>query len=593
MRAESVRRWAACGLLATGLCGSWLWPLSSGSEALDFRYFEFLFEAFRSEVLLYREFPSWNPYACGGYPLHANPQTPFLSPLAWPSLVLGAVAGLKVFAWAHLVIALAGAHRLGREAGLSGPAPWLLALAFAGSARFAWVLQGGQFSMLTYAFLPWLLAFLIRALSAWRYAAWAGAILALMVLEGGTSGVPIGLVLLAAFAAAACLARGFDPRPIGVLAVTLVVGGLLSLPKSWPVLSYLADHPRPVASQDDALNLAQVARMFLHRRVTPFMIDPASEPALAGLQYRWWGEYGAYLGVVVPALAVVGLVVRFRTTWTWSAMMALFFLIMLGQHGPAWPYEWLRHLPMYRDLRVPSRYAILVVLMIAILAAYGLHAMRERASTMTGGWRGMRVLPWVLLVLAGTDIVAFFHQVVGTIGKRPAPTEVARAGSLTPVGPAGTDLAGAVRRGLASLDCYDPMFERTRYRSPVHDRLNRMSSVVEVPASSRAHLTLVEWTPNRIEFLAETPRETTVLVRQNSERGWTSDAGEVRDEQGVLAVRLPRGRHLVSLHHRSRGVIEGVILSGLTVVVWTAFGLWRRKKPSTGSPTATRSTPSG
>ncbi len=577
-----ARTWAGAILVAGAFGLSWWWPPASGSDALDFRYFEFLFEAFRAEVLVHGEFPSWNPYACGGYPLHANPQTPFLSPLAWPALAIGAVPGLKLFALAHLVIAVLGAVRLGRELGVSGAASWLLAAVFAGSARFAWVLQGGQFAMLTYAFLPWLLALSLRAQTDLWVAAWAGVVLAFMVLEGGTSGVPLGVLLVAALSVAAFLGRRLDPRPLAALGITLAVGFLLSLPKTWPVLAYLADHPRTVALEDDALSLAQVARMFLHRRAAPFMIDTATEPALAGLHYRWWGEYGAYVGPLVPALAAVGLAFRFRKAVLWLALAAAFFLVLLGQHGPGWPYEWLRRLPVYRDLRVPSRASILVVLMLAVLAAHGLDEMRARARVLPDRLRALRAVPWVVVTLIAADFAAFSNQVLATIGQRPPAAEPLRDGFLTAVGPAGTDLAGAACRGLASLDCYDPLFERTGYRSPVHARLARMRQVVEAP--SRARVTLIDWTPNRIEFLAESPRETTILVRQNHDRGWTGDAGEVVDDRGVLAVRLPAGAHVVTLRHHPPGLAWGVAVAAITGLVlaalrWRPWRLQRRSPP--------------
>ncbi len=583
MRGARAATWAGAVLVAGAFGGVWWWPPASGRDALDFRYFEFLFEAFRAEVLVHGEFPSWNPYACGGYVLHANPQTPFLSPLSWPALALGAVPGLKLFAFAHVVIAVLGALRLAREVGVGRLASWLLAFVFAGSARFAWVLQGGQFAMLTYAFLPWLLALSLRAQADLRAAAWAGVVLALMVVEGGTSGVPLGVLLVAALAVAGFLGRRLDPRPLAALGVTLAVGFLLSLPKTWPVLAALADHPRPVAAQDDALSLAQVARMFLHRRAAPFLMDAAADPALAGLHYRWWGEYGAYLGPLVPALAAVGLAFRARKAVLWAALAVLFFLVLLGQHGTAWPYDWLRRLPVYRDLRVPSRTAILVVLMLAVLAAHGLDEMRARARALPHRLRALRSLPWLVVALTAADLVVFSNQVLATIGRRPPATEPLRRGPLTAVGPAGTDLAGAVRRGLASLDCYDPLFERTGYRSPVHARLARMRQLVEAPSGAR--VTLIDWTPNRIEFLAEVPRETTVLVRQNHDRGWTGDVGEVVDDRGVLAVRLPAGAHVVTLRHRPPGLAWGVVVAAITGLGLVGLRRRRRRFIRRGPPT--------
>jgi len=562
--------WLVLPLLAIAFCAGWLWPLDAGTDALDFWYFEFLFEAFRAEVLVHREFPAWNPYACGGYPLHANPQTPFLSPLAWPALALGSVVGLKVFALLHVLIGLAGAFVLARRLGMRGPAAYLLAVAFGCGARVAWVMQGGQFAMLTYGFLPWLLVFSLRAEDDLSQAVGTGATLAWMVLEGGTSGVPIGVFLIAAFAVAAAVAHR-SPRPLMGLLIALAVGFALSLPKTWPMLAYLEDHPRTLSGADDALGAGPVARMFFARRAVPFLMDAAREQALSGLHYRWWGEYGAYVGPILPALAAVGLVYRGRDAALWVALGLLFFAIMLGRHGAASPFELLGRLPIYQDLRVPSRWSILVVLCVAILAAHGLDEMRRRAREA----RRLRWLPWALCAAVAVDQTAFANQVLSSIAKRAPEAEEVRHKPLEPAASGAGDLATAVRRGLATLDCYDPLFEATGYRSPVHDRLARMRSAIEARGAARA--ILIDWTPNRIEFLLTAPQPAVVQIRQNHDRSWVADTGEVFSDHGVLAVRVPAGTHVVTVRCVPVGVATAALLSSLVAAGLATAWLLRRR----------------
>jgi len=43
--------------------------------------------------------------------------------------------------------------------------------------------------------------------------------------------------------------------------------------------------------------------------------------------------------------------------------------LLLGDHGVASPYRWLRALPVFGSLRVPTRYWVLVNLGVALLVA--------------------------------------------------------------------------------------------------------------------------------------------------------------------------------------------------------------------------------
>lgn len=555
MRHKPLLELLACCGLALALSASFLFPITHGTDALDFRYFEFLFDAFRAEVLVFKEFPAWNPYACGGYPLHANPQSCFLSPFAWPALLIGSVPGLKFYAFAHILVALSGALFLGRALSLASPARWLLAITFGGSARFAWILQGGQIAMLTYAYFPWLLTVLIRAEKDLRYALVAGAIFALMVFGGGTSGVPLAVLLLIVYAFLRLVLPNHSFCPLLAVLVAFASGLLLSLPKVWPMLVYLLDHPRVVSPQDDSLTLTQVARMFFERRASKFMIDFAREPHLLGLHYRWWGEYGSYVGPIIPGLSAVALASRRKETALWAVALLIFGAFMLGDGGP---YTLLRQLPIYRDLRVPSRFSILVVLMLALLAAHGLHALHSLLSS-----RRSKVFSWVIFALIALDMGVFFHQVTASISKRP--TQSATFSSfLLPVVHSGTSLSEGVQKGFVSLDCYDPMFEAAGYKSPAYNRLVRMRAPVEAP--SYAQIRLIEWSPNRIEFLLTSERETKVLVRQNFDRGWSSSHGKVIDDQGLLAVILPKGTHVVTLDYSPPGLRVGFVVMGLSAI---------------------------
>jgi hypothetical protein len=103
------------------------------------------------------------------------------------------------------------------------------------------------------------------------------------------------------------------------------------------------------------------------------------------------GGYEIFLGYTALALALVGALRRRAAgAGLWIFTAVLFFLLSLGPrlHAgahtfPAWPMPqaWLSAvLPILREDRSPVRYMVLTELSLAILAGFGLFALRDRLS---------------------------------------------------------------------------------------------------------------------------------------------------------------------------------------------------------------------
>src|SRR3954454_10843795 len=86
--------------------------------ANDWRYFAEAWEATRVSLLEFHQFPSWNPYHCGGLVLYQEPQTPFPAPLFLLTFFwLPVAVAYKVWLLAHLVVGALGARALVRDRG--------------------------------------------------------------------------------------------------------------------------------------------------------------------------------------------------------------------------------------------------------------------------------------------------------------------------------------------------------------------------------------------------------------------------------------------------------------------------------------------
>ena len=104
-------------------------PIMRNPDGLGFADWDFVldkFEAVRRTILVWHEFPWWNPWCRGGFPLAAEPQIGAVSMATPLVLALGTGIGLRVATILCIGIAVEGAYRL---AWLWFREPWAAAAA--------------------------------------------------------------------------------------------------------------------------------------------------------------------------------------------------------------------------------------------------------------------------------------------------------------------------------------------------------------------------------------------------------------------------------------------------------------------------------
>ncbi len=177
---------------------------------------------------------------------------------------------------------------------------------------------------------------------------------------------------------------GLRRRLAGVAAI-FVLYALLCLPFFWPYvklardMGFRRDWGETLRHSADVMN---------------YLVAPASS-MLYGRVFRAWAGDGNALfpGFIVVALAAVGLVARRRTPAAWAyaaaglacALFALGPVIRLAGRdvGPG-PYALLyRFVPGYGGLRDPTRFAMPMMLSLAVLAAWGCAAAVDRAAALS------------------------------------------------------------------------------------------------------------------------------------------------------------------------------------------------------------------
>ncbi|MBL8606720.1 MAG: hypothetical protein JNL38_05345 [Myxococcales bacterium] len=330
------------------------------------------------------QFPFWDPYGCGGHP-------------SWAGIESGTTI-VSPFAPLYLFLKLSWAMRievLGCALGSAGGA-WLLAgrytrshalkafvcVLFAVGPRWAYQASAGHTWHMYYALTPWVFwAFDVATTGDrphlpkldLRWAALAGAFLALMVYCGGIYPLPQTALLLGVVA----LVRAGSQRSIRPLVAVAVTGALsvaFSAAKLFPIMDTLRRYPRIIES-NEVLDFSSLLGIFV-----------TAEPDIPKYPFsvpRWgFHEYGTYVGWAAFVAVVVGVLFARAEPRARAMRVAGVFAIVLavGAFHKYAPWALLRELPIFKSQHVPSRWTYPGLLLLATVAASTFEGWLRRAG---------------------------------------------------------------------------------------------------------------------------------------------------------------------------------------------------------------------
>ncbi|UJR81412.1 hypothetical protein [Sandaracinus amylolyticus] len=567
--------------------------LTGASGWGDWQWFHHMWEAGRVAYVRWGELPLWNPHHCGGVPLWGNPQAQVYSPTYLIfALPFGTNLGHKLFVLFHAVVGFASMYTFARrEVSLTRIASLLAAIAWCASGFFAWHGAGGHATFLAFYYAP---ALLLAWRAAERDLRWCGVVAAwmvLIVLEGGHYPFPY-FVLLLAFDA---LVRAFAlprlvPRLAAVAALSGALTGLLGAARFLPILFALRANPHPVPDPD-WLSPSEILEMLTAR---------THDYRFAG--HGWvWPEYGAYVGWAIVVLSALGLAAAFasitasrtsarsRATMLWLVLgLVLFFLFTQGSATPHHPWPLLQELPFYRSIHVPSRFRVLLIFFMALLAGVALDRIAQaiaslpvRADVRALSW----AIPWTLVLAITIDLYVINVGIIDRWNEEPvgvrAPVDhhLVRGRSYL------DEYANYPSENVGTIECYDPV----PWPRSTRLWLGEGPQARIVPEEAGR---VIAWGRTSLTVWADIELDEPALVvfNQNHADDWTSAQGQVISDDVRLAVDVqqPRGRMRVEARYFPRDLpyTVGLSLTGAIACVVLALAPWRRRRArQAGAPT--------
>jgi hypothetical protein len=558
--------WAIAGLV--GFVAAFCYPLFArlGNTGSVWDWPEFLIRYWAAfhELRNFHQLPLWNPYACGGMPLLAHPNSQVLSPLFALALIFGPFNGLDLQVAADLAIAWSGGYVLARCLGMGTIGSLTCASIFPASSWFYLHIGVGHLNFLPSAYIPWVAAAVVigsrgRSLKPWML---GGLLLAIMFGEGGVYQPTQAMILVTLLALWFAVARRSLRPAAGVLLMALFALGLAAI-KLLPSIELMHLHPRPPQDLQSSTVGALLTGLFARDQ---FYDRPRIEA------WGFW-EVGAYLSPAAALLAVLGLSAAPRRAAPWAVAAALFFVLALGGARPWLPWALLHHLPVFSWERMPERFLIVFILAAGVIAGLG-------ADFLSGLRKPFGAILAAMLLLAA---LADAWTVSQPNMHAPVAAQVA---ALAPAGRFAQryddpwNQVTLARSNLGALHCNEDLdFHEVSEKHTVL-AANRAGYRGEYYLLGRGAIALHRWTPNALSYDVATPGANVVVINQNYDANWRLErgGGKVISHNGLLAVRGAAGAHHLRLVYRSRRLRLGGAISLLTWLLGAGLWIYERRR---------------
>lgn len=549
------------------------WPMFAaypGTSIEDGHYFHYMVETSKATVRQYHELPLWNPFDCRGIPMWDHPENITASPIFWLTVPFSATITIIVWNVVHLAAGFIGMWLLVRDDLKLGRTTALIAACFwAFAAGHTMHYAGEHEALISFLDAPILLYLWRRAEKDWNYAVATGLAFGWMVYDGATYGLPHTCVLLAIETATRLWPPRRALRVLGAVVVVGVVGLSVGASRLLPLMDQFAHHKRPALypDVDHLANWKTIRDMYTLR-------SPHWRARFPPQQYLF-GEYLSYIGWLGVALCLLGLVAS-ASEMAWLYFVGLVLtILMLGHFSPNSPWSLLHaHVFPFKQMRVPARFRLLLMLPISIWIASGTERVPMFIRRFSPRWgSAVRVAMVGCALLCAGDVVGLGQEMIRVRFTDPPEQKVERSPNFYYGGPGLTaDWIDQPRQNRAWLGCrsYEWSFgtDAALWEGDV-PQARATDDGITVKSVTRTH--------NTFTVDAEVTKPSRLLLNSAYDIGWQSSVGSVVEvAPHTLGLDLQPGHHTIRMRYWPQKMTLGVTLTSIGLLGSLLF-LTRRR----------------
>jgi len=529
----------------------------------------------RQTILDFHEIPLWDPAQCGGNVLLAHPESVWLSPFFIFVLIFGTVLGLKIQILLHMILGMFGMFLLSKHLKIKTISCYIPPIIFMLSSWFMLHLFVGHTLYLTMVYLPFALLFFLKSFEKPKLIIFSAIALVLMFFGGGTYPFVFAILFMAIFSLFSSI-KDKELVPIKRIAIIIVLTLLLGAVKFIPSYffigenSYPLDDSQPVSFSTLATGLfsrdqdIKDSREFYSEFIVPhreYQQGSLKEIFLEITTVWNWHEYSGYIGIISFILFLVSLLL-IKRDWEWFAVTAVFFILYFGQKGIL--YSILNKFPVFSSLHGSSRFIIIIVFCISILAGKAASFIEE--SKLKQRKIIMIVAAFIILIDLATII---FPYSAAMFSIEPDPIVHSDSFYHAYLADQYTDQYENFLEGKGSINCYErmhlpyaasPLFYKNgtfyeKYKGEFYLLGNKGIIAPEY------------FSLNKIKIRADIKQDDLLIINQNYEKGWKAKGKEVINYKGLIAVGVTPNDKEIYLHYFPNSFIAGFLVSIITIVV--------------------------
>lgn len=369
-------------------------------------------------ILNFKQMPLWDPFECGGKPLLADPQSLFLSPAFLINLVFGTIIGIKIKIFAYLMVGLHGMFRLSKHLKMKGAAAYLPSFVYMLSSVYPLHITDGMLWILPMAYVPWTILFYLKAKDI-RYVILAAIPLSLMLLEAAVYLFMQTIVFMALYSAVSDLQEKRIRKTKITMAIVLITLMLCAI-KILPAIDFIGVYPHELKDYSGfSVNTLVHAMLDRDQMLLSDRYLSSRTGLLSGISWSW-SENGMYIGFIPATLYILGLFTLKREHRPLAITSLIFLWLSLGHRAPLSLYGPLRVLPLFRSLRIATRYRFLFLFALSLVAGLTVQKITDKEKIVGKTFR--RAYALFLLVTAASLLgVLFFlfgKNLVFELGER-------------------------------------------------------------------------------------------------------------------------------------------------------------------------------
>ncbi len=525
----------------------------------------------------FHQFPLWNPFYCGGNPYLANPQTPFLTPFFLINLLFGTVIGLKLQAIIYFFLGLLGMYLLAKELDIKGYAAFIPPIVFMMSSWYALRVMVGHTTFFPFALLPWVFLFYIKSQKQRHYIVFAALLMALMFLAGGVYPLLFTAVFLGFYALFESVELK-NARPLVLLAVAALLVASLSAVKLFPMVEFTTAAGFKIEDRQFASYSLMVKGLFERNQDIESQNEligrsaeiPVAERQRASVEGRipWgWHEYSAYLGILAFLLFLLAFL-KFRENWKLIVISIIFLLLSLGEVAAIPLWSFLRLLPFFSSVHLPSRFIIMFVFCAAILAG--------KAASEARFLKNRAVMLAVVMLIALDMALVSRPALSGAFPVRPFEINTYDYYEYKQIYIDSDIIIGQypnMLQNLGTWNCYERIHLRQHSVPELLDVAGRNPNFMGNAyfAGSNTSFDFSYFSPNRIEVEFQANDARTLVLNQNYYKGWKAEGREAFSYEGLIAADIKPGETKAVFYYLPGSFILGLIISILSLAACIFF----------------------